>query len=129
MPKVGRIDLQNRAPRTNLVAVNGEARRRPSSSDCSRLSKPTHEAKKDFFPRNVLSNIINQKCVREELHKYLDLDAYNSKAIAEYARRICEETEFMENGVKKIRCFRKIFVILVLIEKTPAIIKFLDKEV
>jgi hypothetical protein len=67
--------------------------------------------------------------VRDELYKHLDLDACNSKSIAEYARKICEETEFEDNGIRKIKCFRKIFVILVLIEKTPAIIKFLDKGV
>jgi hypothetical protein len=86
-------------------------------------------SQKDFFPRNVLAKIITEKCVRDELCKHLDLDAHNKKAIAEYAWQICEETEFEENGTKKIKCFRKIFVILVLIEKTPAIIKFLEKGV
>ncbi|KAE9363830.1 hypothetical protein N431DRAFT_390007 [Stipitochalara longipes BDJ] len=90
---------------------------------------PTHQGKKEFFPKNVISTIITEQCVREELSKELDADAYNKKAIAEYARRICEEKEFGDNSTKKIRCFRKIFVILVLIEKTPAIIKFLEKDV
>lgn len=89
----------------------------------------THPGKKEFFPRNVLSTIITEQCVHEELVKHLDADAHNKKVIAEYAKEICEETEYEENGIEKMKCFRKIFVILVLIEKTPAIIKFLEKDV
>jgi hypothetical protein len=87
----------------------------------------THQGK-DFFPRKVLSTIITEKCVREELVKHLD-DTHNKKVIGEYAQKICEETEFAENDIKKIKSFRKIFVILVLIGMTPAIIKFLEKNV
>ena len=89
----------------------------------------THQGKKDFFPKNVLSTIITEQCVRDELSKHLDADAHNKRHIAGYAKKICEETEFEDNGIQKTKCFRKIFVILVLIEKTPAIIKFLEKGV
>jgi hypothetical protein len=88
-----------------------------------------HQGKKDFFPKNVLSTIVTEKCVREELVKYLD-DAHDKEVIAGYAKKICEETKYEEEPNQiKIRSFRKIFVILVLIEKTPAIIKFLEKDV
>jgi hypothetical protein len=91
--------------------------------------QPTHQGKKEFFPRNVLSTIITEQCVREELLKHLDADIHNKKVIAEYAKKICEKIEFEDNEIRKIKCFRKIFVILVLIEKTPGIIKFLEKDV
>lgn len=90
---------------------------------------PTHQGKKEFFPKNILSSLITEQCVRDELSKELDADAHSKKQIAGYAKKICEKTEFEDDGMKKIKCFRKIFVILVLIEKTPAIIKFLEKDV
>lgn len=93
----------------------------------------THQGKKDFFPRTILSTMINQQCVREELWRQPDLDVLGKRKLAEHAAKICEETEFEINiegkKVKKIRCFRKIFVILVLIKKTSAIIPFLDRDV
>lgn len=123
---------KNRPPKSRSSNQSRSGERRSAKKTLqqrlfSALHK-THQGKKDFFPRNVLSNIIDEPCVRDELHKYLDLGAYNEKAIPEYARRICEETEFVDNGIKKIKCFRKIFVILVLIDMTPAIIKFLDEK-
>jgi hypothetical protein len=90
---------------------------------------PTHQGKKEFFPKKVLSTIVTKKRVCDELSKELNADVYDEKLIEAYAKRICEEKEFDQEGTKKIRSFRKIFVILVLIGKTPAIIKFLKQDV
>ncbi|PVH79110.1 kinase-like protein [Cadophora sp. DSE1049] len=87
---------------------------------------PTHEGEKEFFPRKVLSTIVNRQCVYEELSKHL-ADSHSEDTIEQYAKKICDKTEYEdENGVRKTACFRKIFVILVLIDKTPAITKFLE---
>ena len=67
--------------------------------------------------------------MHEELAKHLDADVHNKKVIIEYAKKICQETGYEDNRTEKMKCFRKIFVILVLIEKTPAIIRFLEKDV
>jgi hypothetical protein len=121
---------------TSPVPSRTSERRRPRRSPKRSLQErlfsalqPAHEGKKDFFPKNVLSTIIDEKCVRGELAKHLE-DTHDNEDIADYATRICEEEKYEDaNKNKKIRCFRKIFVILVLIEKTPAIIKFLEKDV
>ncbi|KAH9208073.1 kinase-like domain-containing protein, partial [Leptodontidium sp. 2 PMI_412] len=85
---------------------------------------PTHEGKKEFFPRKVLSTIVNRKCVYKELSKHL-ADVHSKETIADYASKICG-IDYGENGSRKVTCFRKIFVILVLIDKTPAITKFIE---
>ena len=90
---------------------------------------PTHQGKKEFFPKKVLRTIVTKTRVRDELSKELNADVYDEHVIKEYAERICKETEFDEAGPKKIISFRKIFVILVMIGKTPAIIKFLEQDV
>ncbi|KAG4432451.1 hypothetical protein IFR05_012066 [Cadophora sp. M221] len=105
--------------------------RRPKKPDTLqvRLFKalvPTHDGRKEFFPRKVLATIVTQQCVQEELSKHLS-ETHSEKKIAKYAREICG-VEYSENGVKKAACYRKIFVILVLIDKTPAIVKFLEME-
>ncbi|KAH7400381.1 kinase-like domain-containing protein [Cadophora sp. MPI-SDFR-AT-0126] len=87
---------------------------------------PTHESGKEFFPKKVLSAIVNRQCVYEELSKHL-ADSHSEEMINQYAKRICDKTEYIDdNGVRKTTRFLKIFVILVLIDKTPAITKFLE---
>jgi hypothetical protein len=111
-------------------------RRRPRRSHKRSLQErlfsalqPAHEGKTDFFSKNILSTIIDEKCVRGELAKYFE-NTHENEVTADYATRICEEEKYEDaNKNKKIRCFRKIFAILVLIEMTPSIIKFLEKDV
>jgi hypothetical protein len=89
----------------------------------------SHDGEKDFFPKGVISTIITEKCVRKELTWHLE-DTHDAAEMASFAKAICEETEFQDkSGKMRVKCFRKIFVILVLINKTPAIVKFLKKDV
>ncbi|KAL2073332.1 hypothetical protein VTL71DRAFT_10656 [Oculimacula yallundae] len=84
---------------------------------------PTHEDGKEFFPRSVLSSIINEERVYEELSKHL-ADAHHEQTIRRHARSICGIEE--EDGTETTVGSHKIFVILVLIDKTSAITKFLE---
>ncbi|EPE30998.1 Protein kinase-like (PK-like) [Glarea lozoyensis ATCC 20868] len=90
-----------------------------------------HEEKKGFFPRAYLSKLVTEDCVYEELTRCLE-DNHNPKQIRAYARTICEESPQLrdEDDIRppKIKSFKKIFAILVLIEKTSSILKFLDPE-
>ena len=122
---------KSRKPSTPVSPRSGGQRRakKPKRTLQDRLFKalvPTHEGKKEFFPRKVLSTIVDRQCVYRELSKHL-ADSHSEEAIEQYAKRICEKTKYTdEKGVEKTVRFRKIFVILVLIDKVPAITKFIE---
>lgn len=95
------------------------------------LVKP-YEEKNGYFPRALLSSLVTVKCVLEELTNKLR-ETHPASLIREYARRICEEcpqpSDDEDQRPPKIKSFKKIFVILVLIEKISSISKFLDEDV
>lgn len=89
-----------------------------------------HHGKREFFPKTSIKSLITEECVFEELgdDKYLG-NIHSEEVIRKYAKKVCEETEFLDESNKsRTRCFRKIFMILVLIDKTKAIVKFLERE-
>src|SRR5215469_9701079 len=93
---------------------------------------PTHTEKKGFFPKGLLSDMLTEECVHNELCKHLQ-HLHGEKVIREYAKKICAKTEILCSGSeddskRKIRCFRKLFAILVLIEKTASIVKFMEER-
>jgi len=89
-----------------------------------------HEEKKGFFPRGNLSSLVTQDCVFDELSQ-LDLlnNMHNATQIRAYAKRICEEREIDDKSPPTIKSFKKIFVVLTLVEKTSSIIKFLEEDI
>jgi hypothetical protein len=91
-----------------------------------------HEEKKGFFPRAPLSILVTEDCVFHELSRMLS-DTHHPSQIREYSRKICEETpqprDDDDDRPPKIKSFKKIFAILVLIEKTTSISKFLEEDV
>lgn len=91
-----------------------------------------YEEKKGFFPRALLSTLVTEDIVFKELCKCLN-DTHNQSQIKDYAERICNESPVLpvedDNKPPKIMSFKKIFVILVLIEKTSSIIRFLEEGV
>lgn len=95
------------------------------------LVKP-YEEKNGYFPRALLSSLVTVECVLEELTNKLR-ETHPVSLIREYARRICEESPQLsddeDHRPPKIKSFKKIFVILVLIEKIPSVSKFLDEDV
>jgi hypothetical protein len=92
----------------------------------------THKEKKGFFPRGELSTLVTEDCVFKELTRYFE-KTHNEDQVRAYARNICEEVpqpkEEDDDRPPKIKSFKKIFAILVLIEQTPCISKFLEEDV
>jgi len=91
-----------------------------------------YEEKKGFFPRALLSTLVTEDCVFNELTRCLN-NTHTTSQIQEYAKNICEESPLPrdedDSRPPKIKSFKKIFVILVLIEKTSSISKFVEEDV
>lgn len=91
-----------------------------------------HEEKKGFFPKAKLLNLVTEDCVNHELNRILG-ETHNTSQVREYARKICDEIpqprDPDDGRAPKIKSFKKIFAILVLIEKTTSISKFLEEDV
>ncbi|KAK0612099.1 hypothetical protein B0T14DRAFT_439006 [Immersiella caudata] len=85
---------------------------------------------KGFFPLDQLPLLLTEQSVSEELERHLH-DICGPDEISKYVRTICSEkrVDSFEDGVKpKTKTYRKIFATLVLIEKTPAIRKFIRED-
>lgn len=92
----------------------------------------THDRTKGFFPRPLLSTLITEDCIIKELTRTAS-EIYSPSRIRAHAKSICEERPLPrrqdDNKPPKIKSFKKIFAILVLIEKTSSIRKFLEEDV
>ncbi|KAK0648665.1 hypothetical protein B0T16DRAFT_491416 [Cercophora newfieldiana] len=91
--------------------------------------EPTDDKTKDkgFFPLDLLPVLLTEQSVSEELERHLR-DTCEPDEIAKCVRTICSEkrVDSFEDGAKpRTKTYRKIFATLVLIEKTPAIRKFI----
>jgi hypothetical protein len=91
-----------------------------------------HDEKKGFFPRKKLSKLVTKDCVLNELTRSLG-DTHSQSQIKSYAQRVCDEIELPkendDNRPPRIMSFKKIFVILVMIQKTSSISKFIEEGV
>ena len=90
--------------------------------------EPVNDETKDkgFFPLDQLPVLLTEQSVHRGLKKHLK-HICEPDEIADLARKICSEKRvdsFDECRRTKIITYRKIFAILVLIEKTPAIRRF-----
>lgn len=82
----------------------------------------------EFLPREKLCDLINPVSVALELTKEFGL--FLSPADVErYARQVCAETKVHQGDKTKIKTFRKIFAILVLVGTVTSIIQFLHEDV
>jgi len=72
---------------------------------------------KGFFSMGLLLELLSETSVREELSVHLN-NTHEPEAIDNLARQICSQQ-------KNVPSYRKIFAILVLIEKTAAVTKFI----
>ncbi|KAK3370932.1 hypothetical protein B0T24DRAFT_577909 [Lasiosphaeria ovina] len=94
------------------------------------LAPNEDKSKKGFFPANLLPLLLTEQSVSEELNKH-----FGDKS-TKYARKICSEkrvNSFEEDGMssmkQRIRTYRRVFAILMLIDKTPAIRQFIREGV
>jgi hypothetical protein len=88
----------------------------------------TRLAQGDYLPRGLLCTLINEDTVARELRQHL-LDIRTPGEIATYAKTICSETIVTRQGISKLKTFRKIFALLVLVEATKYILQFLEEDV
>jgi hypothetical protein len=90
--------------------------------------QPTRKEKAEFLPKGSLCALINPQTVTQELDQPLS-DIHTPEEIARYAEKICSETNVERRGRLKIKSFRKIFALLVLVEATKSILQFLEDDV
>lgn len=89
---------------------------------------------KGFFPRALLSGLITEKCVYEQLsHAKCLGNEHTADQIRAYAKTICEESLVYsfkgDSKPPRTKSFKKIFTILVMIEETSSILKFLQEDI
>lgn len=97
----------------------------------ARLSARNSEGQSAWFiPKKALRQVVNRDAVRHELVKQLSRGDRVSRKIDSYANRVCEDVQTNEisHGQTKIRTFRKVFALLVLVDSSPTIIRCLDSE-
>lgn len=84
-----------------------------------------------FIPKKELRRVLNRDAVRRELKKKLG-PGHSSREISTYADRVCEgvQREEYRHGktTVKIRTFRKVFALLLLVESERSIKACLDDE-
>jgi hypothetical protein len=88
---------------------------------------PGHAEKKGFFPKDVIASLVDDECVIEQI-RWDFKDKLDDNTILKYAHKICGVVSDDNDG-ERPALFKKIFVILVLSEKTSTIPKFLAEEV
>jgi hypothetical protein len=88
---------------------------------------PGYPEKKGFFPRDLLASLIDEECVIEELKSEFQ-NLLDIETIRKCAREICGVAPTGDEGIVR-PLYKKIFVILVLSEKTSTILKFLAEKV
>lgn len=92
------------------------------------MSSRSQSCDQEFLPRGELRHLINPESVFRELTK--DLSAIHSpKNIRGFAETVCSEIEVIRDNKIKIKSFRKIFALLVLVEKTSSIPLFIEEDV
>ena len=83
-----------------------------------------------FIPKDELCRVVNTESVTRELVKELS-KVHSHEQIRSYAKNVCREsvTGEMRKGKAKIKSFRKIFALLVLVEAASSILLFLEEDV
>ncbi|KAH7385336.1 kinase-like domain-containing protein [Phaeosphaeria sp. MPI-PUGE-AT-0046c] len=90
--------------------------------------KQTRRNQGEFLPKRMLCSLVNTTSVAEEL-SHTFADDLKPEEIASKAEEICSETEVTRRGRPKIKSFRKIFALLVIIEATKSILQFLEEDI
>jgi hypothetical protein len=89
---------------------------------------PSAQSSNGILPKGQMDSLINEDFVTKELARCLQ-DIHGLQEIRHYARLVCHETTLAGDGIKfKNKSFKKIFAILVLIDKTSTILRFLNED-
>ena len=101
--------------------------------DARQVTRNNEGQLKRFIPRGKLSRVITVEAVTKELQGTLSQvqPRISQERIQYYAKQVCKETQTQEirKGKAKIKSFRKIFALLVLVEAASSIIRFVDEDV
>jgi hypothetical protein len=86
---------------------------------------------KKFVSKAKLRHVITVDAVTRELTRTSAKFRHplSSEEIKYYAKRVCVATEEEQKGKTKIKSFRKIFALLVLVEAVPSIVDFVREDV
>lgn len=91
-------------------------------------TQTSHGQSLEFLPEGDLYKLINPLSVGQELKNSLG-QMHSPEIIDAFTKKICGETRVVWGGKSKIRTFRKIFALLVLVGTTTSTPFFLEKEV
>lgn len=91
-------------------------------------TRTSHGQSQEFLPEGDLFKLINPLSVSQELRHSLG-QTYPLASIDGFTKKVCGETQIHWDGRKKIRTYRKIFALLVLVGATASTPIFLDQEV
>lgn len=82
----------------------------------------------EFLPRNELQRLINLESVSQELKNELSR-FHTAEHIMDLAETICKDVLVMREDKRKVKSFRKIFALLVMVENVASISQFLNEDV
>lgn len=94
---------------------------------------PTYQERRGFFAKDLLSKILTEDRVRDELSRHFE-DSLPEATIAKHAKTICygDFAQLESSGrdeKPETKPFIKVLAILIIIEKTKSIIKLLEEDV
>jgi serine/threonine protein kinase len=91
-------------------------------------TQTSHGQSQEFLPEGDLYKLINPLSVGQELRNSLG-QMHTLTSIDSFTRKICGETQVLWGGKRKIRTYRKIFALLVIVGTTASTPFFLEKAV
>lgn len=92
------------------------------------LQKTRDSREKGFLPKSQLERLVTVRSATRELRKCLPT-AFTQKQIKKIAQTVCKEIRVMDRDKVRIKSYRKIFALLVLVEKSASISHFLEEDV
>ncbi|KAJ0164821.1 Cyclin-dependent kinase E-1 [Colletotrichum tanaceti] len=96
-----------------------------------RMEDPMNNGRQKYFlPKKQLEGIINEESVARELAERRQCSNVGDARLRKLARATCADQEVdLGGGKKRIRSFRSVFAILVLIDRSDSIELFMEEDV
>jgi serine/threonine protein kinase len=96
--------------------------------DAFKRTQTSHGQSQEFLPEGDLYKLINPLSVGQELRNSLG-QMHTLTSIDSFTKKVCGETQVIWGTKRKIRTYRKIFALLVLVGTTASTPFFLEKEI